>query len=187
MRGINLADQKVQTYSVTPRSNKCIFLSHRSNDKEKVQKIGEYIQKAGYDIYLDMNDPQLQIATSAQNAKAVTGCIQKGISSSNYMICIISNSTFDVNSWWVSYEIGYADKSNIGCSVMQLATVDKIPEFLEIKNVIKKIEDLNILLKSISPTAPRELLEKIEYRSYQNDAILKSSMNHELYGILKTY
>lgn len=86
-----------------------------------------------------MNDPLLQMATSAQNAKAITGCIQKGLLSSNYILCIISNSTFDVNSWWVSYEIGYADKSNIGCSVMQLATVDKIPEFLEIKNVIKKL------------------------------------------------
>lgn len=129
----------MQTYSAASRNNKCIFLSHRSNDKEKVQKIGEYIQKAGCDIYLDMNDPLLQMATSAQNAKAITGCIQKGLLSSNYMLCIISNSTIDVNSWWVSYEIGYADKSNIGCSVMQLATVDKIPEFLEIKNVIKKL------------------------------------------------
>lgn len=84
--GINLADQKVQTYSAASRNNKCIFLSHRSNDKEKVQKIGEYIQKAGCDIYLDMNDPLLQMATSAQNAKAITGCIQKGLLSSNYII-----------------------------------------------------------------------------------------------------
>ena len=63
-----------------------VFLSHKSEDKNYVEKIGKYIMSAGIDIYLDKYDPNLQCATYEGDAKKVTECIQNGIDNSDYIL-----------------------------------------------------------------------------------------------------
>ena len=81
MKGINLATQKIQTFSLNEQrdlsAKKCVCLSHRSVDKEKVIKIGDYIMKGGLNIYLDINDANLQLAVTAQNALKITNVYKK--------------------------------------------------------------------------------------------------------------
>lgn len=152
-KGINLAVEKASNFSFDEQQSlygkKCVFLSHRRADKSKVIKIGDYIMYAGFNIYLDINDKNLQDAILASDAKKVTMHIQLGLMSSDYILCIISGNTFDKYTWWVPYEIGYADKSKKECCLLKLDNVNKksIPEYLKIKQVLFNITDLNNKLK----------------------------------------
>lgn len=189
MIGKNLASDFLEYKSFEQRmeieKTPCVFLSHRSLDKDRVIKIGNYIMKAGLNIYLDLNDNLLQQASSINNAKVMTQCIQNGILKSAHIICIISDSTFNETSWWVPYEIGFADHKKVECSIMQLSNVANIPEFMKVKNVISTIIEFNNLLKKISNSNLQILNETSQYGAYQQRAILNFSSNHVLSGILK--
>ena len=113
-KGINRALNNIskslnESVKFASKNKPCVFLSHRSLDKDMVEEIGKYIMKAGLDIYLDKYDEELQRADKGKNDKLITECIQKGISESTHIMCLLSPNT--INSWWVPYEIGYADKS----------------------------------------------------------------------------
>ena len=125
-----------------------VFLSHKSEDKDYVEKIGEYLMNAGINIYLDKYDLDLQRATNEENPKKVTECIQKGIENSNYILCITSEST--KNSWWVPYEIGYGKNANKKISSLIRKDVTYIPDFLQIEPIITDISELNDFIRSIS-------------------------------------
>src|SRR5580692_6353605 len=85
----------------------CIFLSHISIDKLAALEIGNYISRQGdIDIYLDISDDELQDAVSAGNALGITQFIERGLSHSSHIMCLVSPST--VTSWWVPYELGFA-------------------------------------------------------------------------------
>ena len=191
MKGINLATQRLYEFSSSERreleNKKCVFLSHRNVDKDKVLKIGEYIKRAGLNIYLDINDSDLQIAVTAQNAKKITECIQRGLSLSNYIICAISSNTFDENSWWVPYEIGYSDKEKKECCLLKLSNLrkDQIPEYLKIKQILHNIGDLNGKIKSWSNDVS-EWSTKVSYNSY--DGLLsETATDHVLMNILDRF
>src|SRR5690349_20837185 len=78
----------------------CIFLSHISVDRAAVVEIARYITARGdIDVYLDVNDEELQRAAAAGNAAGVTAFIERGISGSTHMMCFVSAST--IESWWV--------------------------------------------------------------------------------------
>ncbi|KGK81928.1 hypothetical protein DP73_21070 [Desulfosporosinus sp. HMP52] len=190
MKGINLATQKIQTFSLNEQrdlsAKKCVFLSHRSVDKDKVIKIGDYIMKGGLNIYLDINDANLQLAVTAQNALKITQCIQKGLSFANYVLCLISNNTFDDASWWVPYEIGYADKEKKECCLLKLSTLnkDRIPEYLKIKQVLYNIKDLNNKIESWSTSRIAKLSSNSSYITAKEGLLSESAYNHTLTGII---
>lgn len=79
MKGINLATRSILEFSSNEQrsyqNKKCVFLSHRSVDKEKVIKLGNYIMDSGLNIYLDINDSNLQDAVTLQNAEKITQCV----------------------------------------------------------------------------------------------------------------
>src|SRR5689334_5444083 len=50
----------------------CIFLSHIRGDKQRVKEFGEYIQNAGLNIYLDVEDKELQAAVDAFDDEKIT-------------------------------------------------------------------------------------------------------------------
>lgn len=109
-RGINIAesfqmDNNLSSTNIKP----VVFLSHKSEDKDFVESIGEYLMDAGIDIYLDKNDFKLQRAVENEDSEKITKCIHEGISKSDYILCFVSSKT--VESWWVPYEIGYGRKS----------------------------------------------------------------------------
>ncbi len=184
MKGINRAIQYTFAERYEQPRRKCIFLSHRSVDKENVKRIGEYIIKAGLDIYLDLNDKLLQQAQSVADAQLMTQCIHNGIAQSDHILCVVSNNTFNESSWWVPYEIGYADKSNCPCSVMPLASVTSVPEFMKIKPLISTIDELNSLIRRMARDSLFELKEQAR-RITGDEEIVKSSPLHELTGILR--
>ncbi|BAQ14690.1 hypothetical protein CBB2_2580 [Clostridium botulinum] len=148
----------------------CIFLSHRSLDKDAVEDIGKYIKSKGIDIYLDKYDQNLQRADKEGNDKDTTECIQKGLKSSTHIMCILSEDT--VNSWWVPYEIGYGEKIPIEISSLKLAELEEkeIPAFLRIRNCMMGRSELDNYLEKIIRIY--NTLTESEYKTYKNQKIM---------------
>ena len=155
-KGYNLAEQRNAyfTKSVNP-SGICIFLSHVREDKPFAIAVGEYIKKAGYDIYLDIEDEELQRAVDTGNAAKITACIEKGIECSTHLMSIVSEKT--VKSWWVPYEIGFSKKSGKGLSTLTHKNTTTIPEYLQIVTLIRGIRGLNAYLESIKSDVVKSL------------------------------
>ena len=80
--GKNLAIQVNQPYGnlfnnsiSSGQTGACIFLSHIREDKNYVKKIGDYIMQAGFNIYLDIYDSDLQKADEEDNHESITNCL----------------------------------------------------------------------------------------------------------------
>lgn len=179
-RGINIAESVQKSYSTYTASVRkpVVFLSHKSEDKEFVESIGNYFMNAGVDIYLDKNDFKLQSAVNLNDPKRVTECIQEGISKSDYILCFVSYNT--VNSWWVPYEIGYGQKANKEILTLKRKDVRHIPAYLEIEEIIDDITDINKFIKRITSKHYIPLTEKYAWETSSNDYINKSSSSHSL-------
>ena len=193
MKGINRAVMN-ERQQFSKSKKPCVFLSHRSVDKKTVDDIANYIQNAGIDIYLDSLDVQLQIATKQSDAQKMTACIQRGISESTHVLCILSNQTFDDTSWWVPYEIGFSDsvKMNITLFKIKAEREYQIPAYLLIKEVIENISGMNDYLKRLKLLDGTTIIEETFSTDYSSklqrgiDSILKSSpVSHPLRNVLK--
>ncbi|PEC41861.1 hypothetical protein CON11_26410 [Priestia megaterium] len=160
----------------------CIFLSHVEEDKEHVIKIGDYILQSGFNIYLDIYDPELQSAASRGNHEAITKCLENGIKNSTHMLCIVSEET--KNSWWVPYEIGYGKSSSNDLATLFLKDFDleDIPSYLFVAPMLQGIKSLNAYLNEIQ-NKTEILLEK--YSSYNPPNIISHTKNHPLDNTLK--
>src|SRR5688572_28936795 len=107
MAGVNRALSESRHLSKGIGSSPCIFISHISVDKSAATAVGSYITSRGdIDIYLDINDADLQDSVSKANAAGITRFIERGLSKSTHIMCLVSAST--VGSWWVPYELGFA-------------------------------------------------------------------------------
>lgn len=178
------------TKYATATKKPCIFLSHISLDKDTVIKIGNYIMKAGLDIYLDIYDTNLQSAVINNDDKEITKCIEKGIQDSTDVLCLLSNST--VNSWWVPYELGYGKRCEKVLATMSLKDLSvNLPSYIKITNYISGIKDLNIYIENILKRYTSETITK--FSSYQDSSyniskqasILQESISyHPLRNIL---
>jgi hypothetical protein len=94
-------------------------LSHISIDKSSATAIGEYITRYGdIDIYLDVNDPDLQSAVLTNDAALMTRFIERGLSRSTHVMCLVSVDT--VRSGWVPYELGFAKNAGKHLSTLKL-------------------------------------------------------------------
>jgi hypothetical protein len=59
----------------------CIFLSHISVDKSSAIAVGNYVMRQGdIDVYLDINDQELQNAVNTSNPFGITQFIERGLS-----------------------------------------------------------------------------------------------------------
>lgn len=117
----------------------CVFISHKKEDEEAAVEIGNYLtETVGVDIYLDVNDCILQEAVDLENDSKIVSSVKRGLEYSTHLLCLTSDKT--KLSWWVPYEIGYAEKKNLDITVLKLKGVEDIPSFLKIKKVINNIE-----------------------------------------------
>lgn len=172
-KGINRALNNIskslnESVKFASKNKPCVFLSHRSLDKDMVEEIGKYIMKAGLDIYLDKYDEELQRADKGKNDKLITECIQKGISESTHIMCLLSPNT--INSWWVPYEIGYADKSvDIEICSLKLKELpdNSIPSYIKINKCLKGIPELNGYLIEILIRYNNTIIKS--FSKYQDD------------------
>jgi hypothetical protein len=126
----------------------CIFLSHISVDKPAAVEIAKYIMRhGGIDVYLDINDADLQIAVVADDPAGITRFIEQGLSHSTHIMCLVSSKT--VTSWWVPYELGFAKRAGKDLSTLKLKGDMILPAFLEIGEVLRGTASLNRYLKGV--------------------------------------
>ena len=137
----NLANVSNWERAVFSRTkSKCVFISHKKEDEEAANTIGNYlIENVGVSIYLDTEDCVLQEAVSTENNQKIVESIQKGLSCSTHLLCLISDKT--KLSWWVPYEIGYADKQQINVAVLKMKDVEDVPSYVKIKKTLINVEE----------------------------------------------
>jgi len=149
----------------------CIFLSHISVDKSSAVAIGTYITRQGdIDIYLDINDEHLQNAVSTGDPAGVTQFIERGLSHSTHIMCLVSADT--VRSWWVPYELGFAKNAGKHLSTLKLKGKIALPAFLQISEMIPGTKSLNYYLTRVrhglgKAAAVRSLTETLISESAQ--------------------
>ena len=104
----------------------CIFLSHIRCNQQQVKEFGEYIKKAGINVYLDVEDKELQAAVDAFDDEKITHFIEVGIQTSTHLMIFLSDSTR--KSWWVPYEIGFgkAEAKRLCCVKLRDVKIDDL-------------------------------------------------------------
>ncbi len=118
----------------------CIFISHRSSDKKAALTVSHYIRNCGIDVYIDLDDNGLQLATVKNDVQGIVNHIQDGLKKSTHLLVLLSEDTKE--SWWVPYEIGYAKKSGKSiASLMLKKYIDDFPDYLKIEKTIEHIDD----------------------------------------------
>ena len=143
MSGINRAIY--ENRHLAKASGSCIFLSHISVDKTAAIAIGNYItQKGDIDIYLDIDDEDLQNAVKLNDPVGITQFIERGLDQSTHIMCLVSKDT--VRSWWVPYELGFGKNAKKHLSCLKLKGDVDLPSYLEISEII---------LERVSKTPPK--------------------------------
>lgn len=171
MAGINRALYENRTLAKTAAAlnRSCIFLSHISVDKSAVLAIGDYItQRGDIDVYLDVQDRDLQEAVRNADPHGITAFIERGLSLSTHIMCIISKDT--AYSWWVPYELGFGKSLGKPLSSLKLKNVS-LPAYLEISEIIRGTDSLNTFLTRI-----RKGLAKTASVGALTESLLRSSM-----------
>lgn len=125
----------------------CVFISHISIDKNAAIAIADYIMNAGFDVYLDVYDVDLQQAVNAGNAGRITEYVERGVENCSHMICLVSENT--VRSWWVPYELGFGKKAGKDLATLALRNVPTLPEYLTIGKILKGTPSLNQYLETL--------------------------------------
>jgi MTH538 TIR-like domain (DUF1863) len=129
-------------------SNPCIFLSHIAVDKSSAIAIGNYITNQGdIDIYLDLNDAELQNAVKRDDPSAITRFVEQGLSYSSHIMCLVSAAT--VGSWWVPYELGFAKNAGKHLSTLKLKGEIVLPPYLQMSQIILGTKTLNDFLTRV--------------------------------------
>ncbi len=117
----------------------CVFISHKSEDKKVAKIIGDGLNRLGLDVYLDMFDDGLQQATQNNDCGEIVQHIQKAISVSTHVLVLISGVT--QLSWWVPYEIGYAQKSGRDIASFLISNNAQRPDYLQILETLDSKDD----------------------------------------------
>jgi hypothetical protein len=160
---------------------KCVFISHQKADKDAAKKVADYLKEAGIDVYFDEYDTELRIHHQANNPKAVTDAIKKGINNSSHMLAIISPNT--LTSSWVPFEIGYGfDKTELGVLCLKGIPIGKLPEYVRTALIIRDIYDLNNLISRLSGSSEEILVEARKIKNYSDyynplNAVMDSMIN----------
>ncbi len=173
--GCNLAKAAAWERGTFSQGGKrCVFISHKKEDEDAAVAIGAYLTDVvGVNIYLDTKDCVLEEAVSSRNDQLIVDSIKRGLVYSSDLLCLISDKT--KLSWWVPYEIGFADKQKIDIAVLKLKNVDDIPSYLKIKKVLLNKEDF---LRYISQLGPYGSLMANENYRYFSKCDNKALMQH---------
>jgi hypothetical protein len=99
----------------------CLFVSHRSVDAPLALAFGKLASSIGFDIWIDVLDPQLTALiphpNSVQKALATALLVEVALLNCSHLLAVMTSST--AGSWWVPYEYGRIKErplsaSNIG-------------------------------------------------------------------------
>ena len=172
--GCNLANAEAWERCVFSHGKKrCVFISHKKEDEEAAIAIGAYLTDiVGVNIYLDTKDCILKEAVSADNDQLIVESIKRGLVCSSDLLCLISDKTR--LSWWVPYEIGFADKKKIDVAVLKLKELQEIPSYIKIKKTLLNTDDFLRYVSRFEPYG--SVFEDKNYEkfsSFDNSILLK--------------
>ncbi len=166
MAGKNLFENRQFIKMNQPSGRSCVFISHKSEDKNTALAVASTITEMGVDIYFDERDELLRVAVENNDDKNIVNCIEDGLQNCTHLLGIITPNTF--KSWWVPYEIGSAKGRRKDCVHLISKDVDisKIPSYIKIAPVLAEIDEL---IKWVSDLPGRSSL-------LLNETMLKSSI-----------
>lgn len=123
---------KQPTHTPVQRERVCVFISHKDVDTPAAIEIGNYIMEdSGFDIYLDVYDRTLQKADNDNDLEGIVASIHRGISYASHLLCVISDKSQD--SWWVPYEIGFAQANDVNTASIIVKNTEWLPTYLRVK------------------------------------------------------
>lgn len=138
--------------SFEERNKNCIFISYQRKDETFASDVASYIMEQNIDVYFDLHDKDLKFQSQKDDPAGVTTAIRKGLNKSNYMIVIVSASTF--KSLWVPFEIGYAfDDMESNLKVLKRKDIEDsaLPGYLKTKEVLLGVVSLDNFIRQIQP------------------------------------
>jgi hypothetical protein len=178
MAGINRAVQRMwESVAKLDRTDRrpCIFISHVNVDRESARDIGEFIRNDGnLDIYLDIDDPDLQRAVENKDPLGVTRFVERGLARSDNLLCLVSEKT--VLSWWVPYEIGFTKKAGKGIATLLFKDAVTLPAYLEIGKVLVDIYDLKSYIQQISAARSFQRVSKAALDESASGSLLRKHL-----------
>ena len=151
-----------------------VFICHQRSDKSDAQKIADYLEMTGVDVYFDKYDQDLQQALLAANPRGVVNAIKSGVRSSTHMLVLVSRYT--LKSEWVPFEIGYGyDALKVLALTLKGIISGDIPEYLRVVPIIRDIYDIDKFAKDLGD---KRLMES---RRITREAGFEK---HPLYGVM---
>ena len=161
----SLNESEQRTFSTS--TNKCVFISHKKEDRDAAKKVADYITESGIDVYFDEYDTTI----NRNDPRSVVAAIKRGMQLSTHMVIIFTNKT--LSSTWVPWEIGYGDATKTDICILKMSDIKKsqLPEYMQIVKVLLDIYDLNVFLAKVQNTTIENLINEggiIPYDSQYN-------------------
>lgn len=175
-QGVNVAEavKKNPIYSLfyhlsdSTKSKICFFISHKNEDVDAAIELGNHIMNDfGYNIYLDIYDNSLQEADKNNDVDAIVESIHKGLNYSTHLLCVVTDKSKE--SWWIPYEIGYAQAKEKKTASIKLKASEYLPTFLRANDskIFYTIKELDGYLSKQSLFEPKA--SKAEYIYFDYD------------------
>ena len=104
-----------------------------------------------------MFDETLQLADQNNDVETIVKSIHKGLKYSTHLLCVVTEKSKE--SWWIPYEIGFAQANNKKTSSIKLKRAVYLPTYLRANGseVFHTIKELDAYLSEQSywnPVAP---------------------------------
>ena len=100
-----------------------IFLSHSHEDAKRAKGIIRHFASLGIEVYVDWNDSGMPRVTSRETAEKIKSRIDEN---RLFMVLATRNA---LNSKWVPWEIGVADKSKGEAAILIIPVADSSGNF----------------------------------------------------------
>ena len=154
-------------------SGLCFFISHKNEDADAALEIGNHIMNDfGYNIYLDLFDEALQVADQNKDVETIVKSIHNGLKYSTHLLCVVTEKSKE--SWWIPYEIGFAQANNKKTASLKLKASEYLPTFLRANgsDVFYTVKELDVYLTKQSiwePVSPEAEYIYFQYDSASSD------------------
>lgn len=120
---IILENYDIKKVSLSSKKNN-VFLSHSSQDIDKLESVISFLEEYGVKVYIDKTDNNLPRVTSIETAQILKDNIKK---SDKFIVLVSENSK---NSKWIPWELGIADIAKSNPNIALLPTTENFPSWV---------------------------------------------------------
>lgn len=159
MPGRNVFHESIQ-FSKTASAGPCVFVSHRKADKAEARELATALMEAGATIYFDEDDECLGNASEEADPARVVRCIDAGLKRCSHLLGLITPQTR--GSWWVPYEIGATRAHGKGCAFLVHKTVDVVPAYVAVAEVLPDQAALKKWVPTLTKTASGSSVARLQ-------------------------